>query len=112
MFDVVTPLDHQEIWPESLEVVERAGCVLIVKGSYDSARRQASLCHTWFVQADSEPKLWRRFDDVLQQVSFSEETIRQWLSEAGFSDVVFYDGDTCEASSPTTTRWFVRSVRL
>jgi SAM-dependent methyltransferase len=111
LFDVVTPFDHREVWPRSLEVAEGKEYVLVVRGTYDKLQCRAHLHHTWFARSESLGKYWHRFDDELQQVSFPADTIRQWLEKASFSDVSFLDGDTSGPPTSSSTRWFVRGIR-
>jgi SAM-dependent methyltransferase len=104
-FDVVTPHDHQDVWPHWLEVSELSGLSLIVRGDPSSNPRRARLLHTGFVE-DRSSGLWTRFEEAVEHVSHDAETVVAWLSEAGFEDVSYRDGDTLEDATPESTRWF------
>lgn len=102
-FDVVTPYDHCEIWPNNVEIAEEPGCTLIARGE----RRDPDVfvqIYTWFHRSGS---LWRRSREELCHVSFPLSAISEWLADAGFFVQYILDGDTLDEPSQTATRWFV-----
>lgn len=101
-FDVLTPHDHIDIWPNSVDVSEGIGYTLISRGEVRGDHEYVQI-HTWFIQRKGA---WDRVQQELHQTSYPLRLIAEWLMEAGFSVLEVLDGDTLAEVHASSTRWF------
>ena len=67
---------------------ERDKIAYLWQNSLDASTRVIAMDLTFFVEAENG--LYRRFEERHLQRAHSEEELRQWLSEAGFSEIRVY----------------------
>ena len=68
-FDVITPFDHNQVWPNSIEVAEHGAFTHIARGCFDEKGRPL-LINTWFVK---EGDRWLRYESKLLHRSYPLE---------------------------------------
>jgi SAM-dependent methyltransferase len=102
-FDVITPFDHTEVWPNSITVAERGDFTHIARGCVDEQGRPL-LINTWFVK---EGDRWQRYESKLLHRSYPLEIILRWLAHAELVNITVFDGDSLESITDKTTRWLI-----
>jgi SAM-dependent methyltransferase len=106
-FDVVTPYDHYEIWPNSTTVIERDEFTHIARGSFTDDG-QPLLINTWFVREGDQ---WQRYDFKLHHRSYPLQTIFHWLLEAGLVNIIVLDGESLGHATDRSTRWVIYAFK-
>jgi SAM-dependent methyltransferase len=106
-FDVITPYDHCEVWPNSVTVAERESFTHIARGCTDAEGRPL-LINTCFVK---EGDLWQRYDSRLLQKSYPLETVLQWLADADLANIIVLDGDSLGKVTSRSTRWLIYAFK-
>jgi SAM-dependent methyltransferase len=91
IFDVVTPFDHKDVWPNHSDITESESWLYIQRGDYNTKSGIASLKTTIF---HKEKEFWSRHDETIQQISFSIDVIKEMLQHVGLHCQVCLDTNT------------------
>lgn len=88
IFDMVTPFDHREVWPNYIDITESGNWLYIQRGDFNKNSERATL-HTTIFEKDKD--YWIRFDETIQQISFSVNNVKKMLEESGLQCQVCLD---------------------
>jgi SAM-dependent methyltransferase len=86
-FDVNTKLSFQKLWPGTW-FVEAPGVAVAMSGGYDRSRDVAWTRIAGFVRAGN---LWRRHNERIEEVCWTDRELRGALHAAGFGRVRSWD---------------------
>ena len=88
---------------------ERDSIAYLWQNSMDEASRILTMDLTFFVETDGG--LYRRFEEQHVQRAHTEEEIRRWLMQAGFTDVRVYGDRTLTPPAPDEQRLHFTAIK-
>ena len=95
-FDVNNRRHLENNWPGTA-YAETRGVVMVMRGSYDRRRAKGCVDFDWFVR---ERKCWRRFQERVEEVWWTDAEIRRALRAAGFSKIQAWDAQLFSRGRP------------
>jgi len=95
-FDVNNRFAFERVWTGG-HLLEVDGLAMFIRGSYNARRKKGICLVDWFIR---QGKLWRREQEVIEQVCWSELEMRQALAAAGFRVHGVWDASLFFANSP------------
>jgi SAM-dependent methyltransferase len=91
IFDVVTPFDHEEVWSNHIDITESEKWLYIQRSHFNKLTRRATLKTTIFFKKN---KIWSRYDESIEQISFDVNDILEMLTHVGFQCEACLDSNT------------------
>lgn len=95
-FDLNTPRALKEQYPGTHWIEQRDFCV-VFNGGYDARRHRGWLNFDWFIP---QGRSWRRYQERVEDISWSNREIRRALQGAGFHRIRSWDATQVRPSSP------------
>lgn len=107
IFDLNTPYKYENMLGERTFAENRGEGSFIWENSYDSARGINEYDLTFFVRKDLEKEEFLRFQETHYQRSYSPDTVKKLLEEAGMEFLACCDGYTSAPLKPDSARMVV-----
>ena len=106
-FDVNNRLAFEKVWPGTW-FYDQPDLAMVMHGGYDSRRDRGWTECDWFIR---EGRRWRRQQERVEQVAWTETEMRRTLRAAGFSQIQAWDTTQFRPSIPAGARTFYLATK-
>lgn len=104
VFDFNTEYKYREILGEQVIAEDREDCSFIWDNYYDEEDKINEYELTLFVQSETEPDLYRKYQEIHYQKAYTLEQIKRLAEEAGLTFLAAYDAYTENAPDEKSER--------
>lgn len=102
MFDVNNAKGFRSYW-KGIVCIEKPGVLLLMRNGHSRESSRAWSDVEWFIKED-QAEFWRRHHERVEEVCWSCDEIKGYLSEAGFSRLSAWDARPFYPDNPLLTR--------
>ncbi len=102
LFDLNTILKHRDILSDNCFVYEEEKVMCVWQNSYNGEDNSVDIYLDFF--EEDEDGRYTRYCEEFSEIAYPIESVKNWLSEAGFEVLSVYDGFTKEQGSEDSER--------